>query len=105
MEVRLLGPIAIEGNGAQATLGGSQRRAVVALLALAEGRVVSVDALVEALWGERPPPTAVNTVQVHVSALRKALALVSDEGKRRSSETVPGIGWRCRRRRSTTSAS
>lgn len=81
MEVRLLGPIAIEGNGAKATLGGSQRRAVVALLALAEGRVVSVDALVEALWGERPPPTAVNTVQVHVSALRKALALVSDEGK------------------------
>jgi predicted ATPase len=74
MQVRLLGPLVAETDGAQAALGGRQRRAVLALLALAEGRVVSVDALVEALWGEHPPATAANTVQVHVSALRKALA-------------------------------
>jgi predicted ATPase/DNA-binding SARP family transcriptional activator len=92
MEVRLLGPLVVEGNGAQATLGGRQRRAVLALLALAEGRVVPVDALIDALWGERPPRAAVNTVQVHVSALRKALASVSDEGK----ETIvrDGVGYR-----------
>jgi predicted ATPase len=92
MEVRLLGPLVVEGNGAQARLGGLQRRAVLALLALAEGRVVSVDALVEALWGERPPATAVNTVQVHVSALRKALAAVS--GGRHETIARDGGGYR-----------
>jgi predicted ATPase/DNA-binding SARP family transcriptional activator len=81
MEVRLLGPLAVEADGAQASLGGRQRRAVLALLALAEGRVLSVDALVEALWGERPPATAANTVQVHVSALRKALAGLGAESE------------------------
>jgi predicted ATPase/DNA-binding winged helix-turn-helix (wHTH) protein len=73
MQVRLLGPLLAETDGAQAALGGRQRRAVLALLALAEGRVVSVDTLIEALWGERAPASAANTVQVHVSALRKAL--------------------------------
>lgn len=92
MEVRLLGPLVVEGNGAQVTPGGRQRRAVLALLALAEGRVVSVDALVEALWGERPPATAVNTVQVHVSALRKALAAVS--GGRHETIARDGAGYR-----------
>jgi len=81
MQVRLLGPLVAEADGAQATLGGRQRRAVLALLALAEGRVVSADALIEALWGERPPATAANTVQVHVSALRKALGELGGEGE------------------------
>jgi len=79
MQVRLLGPLVVEADGAQAKLGGPQRRAVLALLALAEGRVVSVDALIEALWGERPPATSANTVQVHVSALRRALAELDAE--------------------------
>ena len=91
MQVRLLGPLTAEGNGSQARLGGRQRRAVLALLALAEGRVVSVDALIEALWGERPPSTAANTVQVHVSALRKALAMV---GAEREAIAREGGGYR-----------
>lgn len=91
MQMRLLGPLIVEAGGAQATLGGRQRRAVLALLVLAEGRVVSVDALIEALWGERPPATAANTVQVHVSALRKALATLGDE---RETIVRDGAGYR-----------
>ena len=39
----------------------------------AQGEVVSTDRLVDGLWGERPPPTAVKSLQVYVSQLRKAL--------------------------------
>ena len=48
-------------------------RAVLSLLCLHAGQVVSRDALIDALWGDRPPESAENAVQVHVSALRKAL--------------------------------
>src|SRR3954447_18246252 len=47
--------------------------AVLALLALRAGEVVSADALVEALWGERPPPTSRTGLQMQISKLRKLL--------------------------------
>jgi predicted ATPase/DNA-binding SARP family transcriptional activator len=80
MDVRLLGPLVAEAHGVQAALGGPMQRAVLALLALQEGRLVSADGLVEALWGGQPPATASNTVQVYVSGLRKALAAAGVEG-------------------------
>jgi YVTN family beta-propeller protein len=46
---------------------------VLALLLLAGGEAVATDRLVDELWGERPPPTAVTALQGYVSALRKAL--------------------------------
>ena len=73
MEVRLLGPLEVAGNGSELKLGGKKPSSVLALLALAEGRPVSPDALAEALWGARPPATPANTLQVYVSGLRKAL--------------------------------
>jgi DNA-binding SARP family transcriptional activator len=54
-------------------LGGPQRRAVLALLVAHAGRVVSVAALVDGLWGEYPPPDAARTVRTYVSRLRTAL--------------------------------
>jgi DNA-binding SARP family transcriptional activator len=68
-ELRLLGPLEVDG----AELPGGKPRAVLARLALDAGRVVAADALVEALWGERPPPSAHKVLQAHVSTLRKAL--------------------------------
>jgi DNA-binding SARP family transcriptional activator len=65
--VRLLGPIE-----ADAPLPGGKPKALLARLLLDSGRVVSTDALVEALW-ESPPPSAAKVLQAHVSALRKAL--------------------------------
>lgn len=70
--IGLLGPVTAAGAGAPVDLGGAQRRAVLARLALEPGRVVTLDALIDGLW-ERPPPTARKTVQVHVSRLRSAL--------------------------------
>ncbi len=73
MDVRLLGPLEVVAAGNRLALGGTKQRAVLAMLALHADRVVALDSLVDGLWGERPPPTAVNAVQVHVSALRKVL--------------------------------
>ena len=46
---------------------------MLAILLLNRGEVVSMDRLVDELWGERPPGTATKTVQVYVSRLRKEL--------------------------------
>ena len=60
-------------DGALLRLPGRQERAVLALLLTAPGRVFSLPAIVEALWGEHPPDRAAKTVQSYVSRLRRAL--------------------------------
>ncbi len=72
MEFRILGPLEV-AEGAPLALGSAQQRAVLALLVIHAGEPVTTDRLVDELWGERPPPTAVKTVQVYVSQLRKLL--------------------------------
>jgi DNA-binding SARP family transcriptional activator/tetratricopeptide (TPR) repeat protein len=52
---------------------GLRRKAVLAVLALRAGEIVSTDHLADAVWGGDPPPTAVNTLQSHVSYLRSLL--------------------------------
>jgi DNA-binding SARP family transcriptional activator len=54
-------------------LGGPKQRALLAMLLLEAGRVVSTDRLLEALWEENPPATAVASLQNFVAQLRKAL--------------------------------
>ena len=73
MDFRILGPIEVWSEGLQVRLGGVKQRALLAVLLLHRNEVVSVDRLIDELWGDRPPATAVKTVQVHVSQLRKAL--------------------------------
>ncbi|HEY4278971.1 MAG TPA: BTAD domain-containing putative transcriptional regulator [Conexibacter sp.] len=74
MEFRILGPLEVCAEGHAVALGGAKPRAALALLALNANRPVSAERLALALWGEDAPAGAVNTVQVHVSRLRKALA-------------------------------
>ena len=73
VELRLLGPLEAWRGGAELALGGPKPRALLAILALEVGRVVSVDRLVEDLWPGDPPESAPHAVQVYVSQLRKAL--------------------------------
>ena len=54
-------------------LGGIKQRGVLALLLLERNRVVPRDRLVDALWGDEPPASAANSVQVYVSKLRRLL--------------------------------
>src|SRR5262245_5374542 len=74
VRVELLGPTQILVDGALVAAGGPKLRAILATLALAGGRVVSVDSLLDAVWGEDLPATARNTLQYHVGVIRKALA-------------------------------
>jgi DNA-binding SARP family transcriptional activator len=70
---RLLGPLEAEQGGKPVSIGGQKQRAVLALLLLRAGEVVSSDRLIEDLWGENPPRTAATSLQNAVSQLRKAL--------------------------------
>ena len=80
VDVRLLGSLEVwAGDALVPRMGGPKQRAVLAMLALQVGRVVSVDRLVDGLWGQIPPDRAVNTVQVYVSRLRKRLPSGRDE--------------------------
>ena len=73
MEFRLLGPLEVLVDERQMPLGGARQRAVLAILLIHRREVVPVDRVVDELWGERPPDTAVKTIQVYVSRLRKEL--------------------------------
>jgi len=69
----LLGPLSVDSDGTPVALGGQKRRALLAVLLLDANTVVSRDRLIDALWGEEPPETARNTIQVYISQLRKLL--------------------------------
>jgi DNA-binding SARP family transcriptional activator len=74
VEFRLLGPLeVIDDTGETLRLGGLRPRALLAVLLLHPNHVVSIDALIDALWGESPPEAAANTVQVYIGRLRKLL--------------------------------
>src|SRR6266536_1202567 len=73
VEFRLLGSLEVRTGGAPLLLGRPKQRALLALLLLNANRVVARERLVDELWGERPPETAVHAVHVHVSRLRKLL--------------------------------
>ena len=73
MQVGLLGPLEVAGPDGRVQIGGAKERLVLALLALRAGEVVSRDALVDAVWGDDPPATAVKTLQGYVARVRRAL--------------------------------
>src|SRR5215212_4994034 len=58
LRVRLLGPLAVTVGGAAIGPEGSHRRALFANLAVRANEVVSVDELVDGLWGDSPPRSA-----------------------------------------------
>ena len=70
----LLGPVEVHDDAGRALeVGGARLLALLARLALDPGRIVTVDALVDSLWGETPPGGAINALQSLVSRLRRAL--------------------------------
>ncbi|HEV8527587.1 MAG TPA: BTAD domain-containing putative transcriptional regulator, partial [Actinomycetes bacterium] len=74
MRVGVLGPVEVHaGGGQRIELAGPRLRAVVAQLALAQGRLVTLDRLIDGIWGDDPPAAAVNALQSLISRLRRAL--------------------------------
>jgi DNA-binding SARP family transcriptional activator len=74
VEFRILGPLEVlDDHGRPLVLGGAKQRALLAALLLHAGQVVSAERLIDELWGEDPPETARNVLQVYVANLRKVL--------------------------------
>ncbi len=73
VELGVLGPLQVRQYGLPVTIPGAKPRAILTMLGLYGGSVVSAAALVELLWGDDPPRTAVKALQTHISALRRAL--------------------------------
>ena len=69
----VLGPIEASLDGVPLDLGTPKQRALVAALALSGGRAVSVDSLIDLLWGDSAPSTVTGTLQAYVSVLRRTL--------------------------------
>lgn len=69
----VLGPVAVRLDREAAGIAAAKHRAVLAVLLVRPGRQVSVDALVDALWGEEPPDTARKAVHGYVWRLRRVL--------------------------------
>src|SRR4051794_19903707 len=80
MEFRILGPLEVVDGDRRIALGGRKRRALLSALLLHRGQVVSVDDLIDALWGLDVPKTAEHSIQVYVSELRKAIGSVGGIG-------------------------
>ncbi len=74
-EFRLLGPVAVydRRTGTGIAPSGPKQRALLATLVVHAGEQLSVDRLVEELWGERPPANAPNALHTHIARLRRLL--------------------------------
>ncbi|MFC4068650.1 AfsR/SARP family transcriptional regulator [Actinoplanes subglobosus] len=81
---RILGNVEVLVDGAKVVIARPRHRAVLGHLLLNAGRVVTVEALAEAMWGGAEPATARSQLQADISAIRRAgdgrLALVSQSG-------------------------
>ncbi|MGI8559474.1 MAG: ABC transporter substrate-binding protein [Solirubrobacteraceae bacterium] len=69
----VLGPLEVSLNGGPVSLGGRKQRTLLAVLLLHANEVVSRDQLIDALWGERLPPSAAESLDAYVYRLRKLL--------------------------------
>ncbi len=63
----------LDADGQPLPLGGRRPRALLSILLVHANDAVSVDRLIDGVWGESPPATALGALQVHVHALRKVL--------------------------------
>ena len=73
MRFETLGPLSVSNNGEAVSLGGRKQRTLLAALLLHRNEVVARDDLVDALWGERPPRSAVESLDTYLYRLRKLL--------------------------------
>ncbi|GAA0222316.1 BTAD domain-containing putative transcriptional regulator [Cryptosporangium japonicum] len=69
----ILGPLGVRRDDVDVDAGGRKQRVVLALLLARAGSTVGVAELVDTLWGDDPPSSAVNVVHRHIGLLRRVL--------------------------------
>jgi DNA-binding SARP family transcriptional activator/ABC-type branched-subunit amino acid transport system substrate-binding protein/streptogramin lyase len=90
IEARLLGPFEILVEGERVDVRGGKQRELLAILLAHSNEVVSSDRLIEGLWRDAPPPSALKTLQTLISRLRSDLASAS------GALETEGYGYRLR---------
>lgn len=83
----VLGPLRGFVGETELDLGSPQQRAVLAMLLLARGMQVSLDGLIDGLWGAKVPRTGASTVRTYISRLRGRLDTDAEHG-----ELIESIG-------------
>ena len=86
IEFRVLGPFEVLAGGVSLPLGSPKQRALLAALVISANRVMSVDRLMEELWGDEAPARAMASLQAYVSRLRRLLQPAG--GKRNRSDVL-----------------
>jgi DNA-binding SARP family transcriptional activator len=91
LDVRLLGPFAVDLNQRDVTPRGVKQRQILAMLALSPGRLITVAALAEELWSGRPPRNAASAIQTHVVHLRDRMLQAAVPGCDRTQIIQTGL--------------
>ncbi|MFI9816401.1 AfsR/SARP family transcriptional regulator [Saccharothrix variisporea] len=90
LRFEVLGLLRVVRGGREVDLGAAKQRAVLAVLLLARNTPVSRDHIIEAVWGDATPTSAVNLVQTYVAGLRRALE--PSRARRAPAETLTSVG-------------
>lgn len=73
LQFSVLGPLAVTRSDEPLDLGGSRVKALLATLLIAHGKVLTTDRIVDAIWGEHAPNSAVATLHSYITRLRRTL--------------------------------
>ncbi|MEJ2855115.1 MULTISPECIES: AfsR/SARP family transcriptional regulator [unclassified Saccharothrix] len=90
LRFEVLGLLRVVRGGREVDLGAAKQRAVLAVLLLARNTPVSRDHIIDAVWGDATPTSAVNLVQTYVAGLRRALE--PSRARRAPAETLTSVG-------------
>ncbi|XVV01971.1 BTAD domain-containing putative transcriptional regulator [Actinosynnema sp. CA-248983] len=90
LRFEVLGLLRVVRGGREVDLGAAKQRAVLAVLLLGRNTPVSRDHIIEAVWGDAAPTSAVNLVQTYVAGLRRALE--PSRARRAPAETLTSVG-------------
>ncbi|MEU5692630.1 BTAD domain-containing putative transcriptional regulator [Actinosynnema sp. NPDC020468] len=90
LRFEVLGLLRVVRGDRDVDLGAAKQRAVLAVLLLARNTPVSRDQIIEAVWGDAVPSSAINLVQTYVAGLRRALE--PSRARRAPAELLTSVG-------------
>lgn len=91
--VGVLGPLVLRSTVGEVPVRGPTQAVLLALLAMAD-QPLPVDRLVDAVWDGDPPPSALAALRVHLTQIRRLLA-VPDASPSQPRTIVRGAGGYC----------